>query len=202
MKRHDRVVRVLASIITQITGTRVHIERRTAEIRRIFRGRLQEGQMDLLVTDIMGARTYIDVTIVSPIVHTAYHLAAAAKKPGYAALRAEYGKRQRYPIPNLIPFVLELGGRPGPTALRFVRELFKVEGSTRSQTIADVWATISSTLQSSIADQLHAAHQPLTPAHQTAPTPASDPSITPTAPEASTPEVGVTQLDSISQLSP
>ena len=84
--------------------------------------------MDLLVTDFMGARAYIDVTIVSPVVHTAYHLASAAKKPGYAALRAEYGKRQRYPVPNIIPFVLELGGRPGPTVVRFVRDLFKFDG--------------------------------------------------------------------------
>ena len=182
MKRHDRVVRVLASIITQITGTRVQIERRTAEIRRIFRGRLQEGQMDLLVTDIMGARTYIDVTIVSPIVHTAYHLAAAAKKPGYAALRAEFGKRQRCPVPNIMPFVLEIGGRPGPTALRFIHDLVKTEGASRAHSIADVWATISTTLQSSIADQLHRAHQLSTPTD-------TPPAIAPTQLDTPSPQV-------------
>ena len=134
--------------------------------------------MDILVTDSMGARAYIDVAIVSPIVHTAYHLAAAAKKPGYAALRAEYGKRQRYPVPNIIPFVLELGGRPGPTALRFVRDMFKLDGASRAHTIADVWATISSTLQSSIADQIHKTHTPLTP--PPAPATAGPPAAAPT----------------------
>ena len=34
--------------------------------------------MDLLVTDLMGERTYLGVTIVSSIVGTAGHLAAAA----------------------------------------------------------------------------------------------------------------------------
>ena len=143
--------------------------------------------MDLLITDLMGARTYIDVTIVSPIVNTAYHLAAAAKKPGYAALRAEYGKRQRYPTPDIVPFVLELGGRPGPTALRFIRDLFKHEGATRTQSIADAWSTLSSTLHSSTAEQIHKTHPLAAPSHDT--------TLTPTAPEAPASQAAPTQLD-------
>ena len=134
--------------------------------------------MDLLVTDFMGARAYIDVAVVSPAVVAAYHLASAAKKPGYAALRAEYGKRQRYPVNNIIPFVLELGGRPGPTAIRFIRDLFKLEGSSREQNIADVWTTISAALQTSIGEQLHKVHISPTAPHHTAPTPPHQPAPT------------------------
>ena len=84
------------------------------------------------------------------------------------------------PPPNIIPFVLELGGRPGLTAVRFVRDLFKFEGASREQNIADVWTTISSALQSSICEQLHKAHTPLTPPHM---------------PDAAMPQAEPTQLD-------
>ena len=149
--RHNAVARALASIIHSVTGAAVHIEKRTSELRRVFRGRLQEGQMDLIVADLGGGPTYIDVAVVSPVVATAPHLAGAAKKPGYAALRAEFGKRQRYPVNNIVPFVLELGGRAGPSAQKFVRDLFKTEGSARGQSISDVWANLSSALHTATA---------------------------------------------------
>ena len=78
--------------------------------------------MDLIITNFAGVVTYIDVCIVSPILVNTYHLAQAANRSGYAALRAEYGKRQRYPVNTMIPFALELGGRPGPTAKLFMRK--------------------------------------------------------------------------------
>ena len=155
VRRHNAVVRTLATLIHQITGAAVHVERRTEELRRIFRGRLQEGQMDLVVADFGGSTVYIDVTIVSPVLADPHHLAQAAKTPAYAALRAEFGKRKRYPVPNMIPFALELGGRPGPSAQRFIRELFRVEGAGRDQGIADAWSAISSALQGATARQLN-----------------------------------------------
>ena len=46
------------------------------------------GQMGIVVTDLLGKRIYVDVTIVSSVLANAYHLLRAAKKPGYAAMRA------------------------------------------------------------------------------------------------------------------
>ena len=111
--------------------------------------------MDLIITNVVGAATYVDVCIVSPILANQYHLTQAANKPGYAALRAEYGKRQRYPVPNMIPFALELGGRPGPTAKLFIRQLFSTDGATTDQRIADAWSTISTALHSAVATQIN-----------------------------------------------
>ena len=56
VKRHDAVLRALAGLITRVTGASVQIERRTTELRRIFKGRIQEGQMDIIATDFTGAR--------------------------------------------------------------------------------------------------------------------------------------------------
>ena len=160
MKRHDAVLRALAALITRMTGASVQIERRTTELRRIFKGRIQEGQMDIITTDFTGARIYIDVTIVSSVVAHRYHLAQAANKPSYAAMRAEYGKRQRYPTGNIIPFALEIGGRPGPSALRFIRQLHRTPGTDRSLRIADAWSTISTALHGAVSTQLNKSASP------------------------------------------
>ena len=168
VKRHDAVLRSLATLITRVTGAAVQIERRTTELRRIFRGRIQEGQMDIITTDLAGARLYIDVTIVSSVVAHAYHLAQAAIKPSYAAGRAEFGKRQRYPTNNILPFAMEIGGRPGPSALRFIRQLFRTPGADRTIQIADAWSTLSTALHGAVATQLNKAAithtSPLAPA--------------------------------------
>lgn len=82
VRRHNAVVRTLASLIHAITGAAVHVERRTEELRRLFQGRMQEGQMDLIITNFAGVVTYIDVCIVSPILANQHHLVQAAKKTG------------------------------------------------------------------------------------------------------------------------
>ena len=166
IKRHDAVLRALAGLITRVTGAAVQIERRTTELRRIFRGRIQEGQMDILTTDFTGSRLYIDVTIVSSVVAHAHHLAQAANKPSYAAMRAEFGKRQRYPTDNILPFAMEIGGRPGPSALRFIRQLFRTPGADRTLQIADAWSTLSTALHGAVATQLNKSFtsQPAPPA--------------------------------------
>ena len=163
IRRHDAIARALATIIHDVTGAMVHLEKRTAELQRILHGRMQEGQMDLIVTNLNGRTVYIDVTIVSPVIVSPFHLAQAANKPGYAALRAEFGKRQRYPIPNLIPFAIEIGGRPGPAARTFIRDLFREDGAARDQSIADAWSTLSTALHSATAHQLNKTAKP--PAH-------------------------------------
>ena len=51
VRRHNAVVKALAHVITTATGAHVHLERREAELARIFRGQVQHGQMDIVVID-------------------------------------------------------------------------------------------------------------------------------------------------------
>ena len=86
MRRHCAVVNALVMLISQIMGAIVYVERRADKLRRILRDRMQEGQMDLIVTELNGALTYIDVETVSAVVSDAQHLWRAASERGYAAL--------------------------------------------------------------------------------------------------------------------
>ena len=104
--------------------------------------------------NVDGSVRYIDVAIVSPVVANAAHLAGASTRDGYAAKRAEAYKRNRYPIDNLVPVVIELGGRPGPTARKFVAQLFPEDEPERAKAIAQVWSTLSNVVQSAITGQL------------------------------------------------
>ena len=139
--------------------------------------------MDIITTDFAGSRLYIDVTIVSSVIAHPYHLAQAAKKPAYAAVRAEFRKRNRYPTNNIVPFALEIGGRPGPSALRFIRQLFRAPGADRTLRIADAWSTISTALHGAVATQLNKSTTPprTPPAPQPAPRPTQLDSPSPSA---------------------
>ena len=162
MHRHDTFVRTLAGLIHTITGTAVHIERRVAELSRICKNRMQEAQPDIIVASFTSGPKYLDVVLPSPVIANQHHLNQSANRPGYAATHMEYKKRMRYTNPNLIPFAVELGGRPGPSALRFIRDLFRHEGADRETKISDAWSLLSTTLQSSVADQILKTHNPPT----------------------------------------
>ena len=154
MRRHDAVVRVLASLIHDITRARVVVERRSATLDRMVNGVNQEGQMDIIVMTLDGSVQYIDVAIVSPVIANQTHIANAAVRDGYAARRAENYKKSRYPVAGLVPFVIELGGRPGNIARKFVSALFDEDDPSKPTGVARVWSTISSVLNSAIAAQM------------------------------------------------
>lgn len=86
-------------------------------------------------------------------------MAEAANKPGHAASRAEHQTRVRYPHRDLIPFAVELGGRPGPSATKYIKSLFTTTTTAhRDFTAADAWTCISTALQAAVAEQVLAAH--------------------------------------------
>ena len=58
---------------------------------------------------------------------------------------AEKGKFGRYPHINLVPFILETTGRPGPHARKFI--------SNPPLAIRDTWSAIQSVLHSAISKQ-------------------------------------------------
>ena len=52
-------------------------------------------------------------------------VSAASTKPGHMAKRAEKSKFDRYPHINLVPFILESTGRPGPHSRKFINYLLR-----------------------------------------------------------------------------
>ena len=158
IRRHDAVVKALAKIIHNVTGAKTHLERRDGELARIFRGRVQQGQMDIIVVQSGEFKRYIDVTVVSPVTADPHFVIESANKPGHAASKAEHLKKLRYPTADLIPFVMEVGGRFGPGALSYLRSLFRQPGASTEYTISDAFTTLSTALHAHTAQQIYTAH--------------------------------------------
>ena len=78
-----------------------------------------------LVFNFHGSITYLDVSVVSPFSCSPSLVSAASTKPGLMAKRAEKAKFDRYPHVNLVPFILETTGRPGPHARKFINYLLR-----------------------------------------------------------------------------
>ena len=73
-------------------------------------------------------------------------------KPGLMAKRAEKTKFDRYPHINLVPFILETTGRPGPHARKFINYLLR-DADNPPTAVRDTWSTIQSVLHSAISKQ-------------------------------------------------
>ena len=67
------------------------------------------------------------------------------------AKRAEKNKFDRYPHINLVPFILETTGRPGPHARKFISYLMRADNPPLA--IRDTLSTIQSVLYSAISKQ-------------------------------------------------
>ena len=78
-----------------------------------------------LVFNLDGSVTYLDVSVVAPFSCNPSLVAAASIKPGLMAKRAEKNKFDGHPHINLVPFILETTGRPGPHARKFVSYLMR-----------------------------------------------------------------------------
>ena len=92
---------------------RVFIEQEVPALTRVVNGQTQHARMDF-VFNLNGSVTYLDVSV-----------SAASTKPGLTAKRAEKNKFDRYPQINLVPFILETTGRPGPHARKFISYLMR-----------------------------------------------------------------------------
>ena len=58
----------------------------------------------------------------------------------------------RYPHINLVPFILETTGRPGPHASKFINYLLR-DVDNPPIAVRDTWSTIQSVLHSAISKQ-------------------------------------------------
>ena len=76
-------------------------------------------------------------------------VSAASNRPGLMAKRAEKAKFDRYPHINLVLFILETTGQPGPHARKFSSYLMR-DADNPLQAIMDTWKAIQSVLHSAI----------------------------------------------------
>ena len=68
------------------------------------------------------------------------------------AKRAEKNKFDRYPHINLVPFILETTGQPGPHAMKFISYLLR-DADNPPLAVRDTWSTIQSVLHGAISKQ-------------------------------------------------
>ena len=84
----------------------MYIEQAIPPLTRVVNGQVERARMDL-VFDQNGSTMFLDVAINSPFSSSPALIAAASKRPGDMAKRAEKVKFDRYPHVNFVPFILE-----------------------------------------------------------------------------------------------
>ena len=135
-----------ADVIQSHSGAQVFIEQEVPALIRVVNGQTEHARIDL-VFNINGSVTYLDVSIVAPFYCNPSLVSEASTKPG---LREN--KFDRYPQINLVPFILETTGRPGPHARKFISYLMR-DADDPPQAIRDTWSAIRSVLHSAISKQ-------------------------------------------------
>ena len=147
-RRHAALARCLADIIQTHSGVKVFLEQEVPALTRVVNGQTEHARMDL-VFNLNASITYLDVSIVAPFSCNPSLVSAASTKPGHMAKRAEKTKFDRYPHINLVPFILETTGRPGPHARKFISHLMR-DAVNPPLAIRDTWSAIQSVLHSAI----------------------------------------------------
>ena len=135
-RRHAALARCLADVIQSHSGVKVFVEQEVPALTRVVNGQTEHARMDL-VFNLNGSVTYLDVSLLL--------LLSLAK-------RAEKNKFDRYPHINLVPFILETTGRPGPHARKFINFLLR-DADNPPLAVRDTWSTIQCVLHSAISKQ-------------------------------------------------
>ena len=138
-------------ILQSHSGVKVFVEQEVPALTRAVNGRTEHARMDLAIC-LDGSVTYLDVSIVAPFSCSPSLVSAASTKPGLMAKRAEKTEFDRYPHIDLVPFILDTTGRPGPHARKFISYLLR-DADNPPLAIRDTWSTIQSVLHSAISKQ-------------------------------------------------
>ena len=117
-------------------------------------GSFVRARLDVVFQDTNARTTYADVAIVAAFTVCLSTRRARAARNGAAAATAEDGKRLRYPGPSLVPFVVELLGRPGDDATSLLRSFAPGDPLERSCVLGAAWQTLSVLIQTAHAEQL------------------------------------------------
>ena len=137
-RRHAAVGRCLADVIQSHSGAKVLIEQEVPAFTRVVNGQTEHARRDLVFI-LNGSVTYVDVSIVAPFFCNPSLVSAASTKPGLMAKETEKNTFDIYPHINLVPFILETTGRPGPHARKFISYLMR-DADNRSLAIRDTWS--------------------------------------------------------------
>jgi hypothetical protein len=159
LRRHNAVARTLAEVVRDTCGATCRFEQHVPRLDDVKDGVPRRAIMDVVFQAPDGAVVLVDVSLVSACAGPAQRLMASARRDGAAADEACQLKRRRYG-PEVVPFVMELGGRPSDHARAWMRKVLawggdRVEGPRL--TGAEAWARVSCTLQRYVAAQLRAA---------------------------------------------
>ena len=151
VRRHDRIrdwlAKWLAKMLNQQTATEQYVpkwDRWRANSQGV--AQLERARLDVVFQGLTGP-VYIDVAIVEAGVGSPHAQRLRSKNDGEAAAREEDDKRKRYPGPDLVPFVLEAGGRLGEAAEALIRSVAPKDPVERAVAIASAKRALSTLLQ-------------------------------------------------------
>ena len=110
--------------------------------------------MDVVCTTHTG-HYLIDLSVTDAVSECPKHTAANAHHNATAATTREHDKRRRYnDHPQLIPFVLETGGRWGPTAEAFIKSVAPTDTTERTEALTQLRYALACSLQRNNADMI------------------------------------------------
>jgi hypothetical protein len=124
----------------------------------------REAVLDLMLQDLRGRRTYVDVSFTLADSSNARLLSARARVDGSAAAERVARKRRRYPgdrFPGaaLVPFVLEAHGRQSPETHAFLKAMVPPDWPERDAVLARARRDLSVLTQCRLADLLLSAER-------------------------------------------
>ena len=135
-------------------GYTCHREQHTPELDDVHQGQPRQAIMDVVCTTHTG-HYLIDLSVTDAVSECPKHTAANAHHNATAATTREHDKRRRYnDHPQLIPFVLETGGRWGPTAEAFIKSVAPTDTTERTEALTQLRYALACSLQRNNADMI------------------------------------------------
>ena len=151
MRRHDRIRDWLAKWLSKMLNKQAATEQYVPKWDR-WRANshgvaeLERARLDVVFQGLTGP-VYIDVAIVEAGAGSPHARRLRSKHDGEAAAHEEDDKRKRDPGPDLVPFVLEAGGRLREAAETLIRSGAPKDPVERAAAVASAKRTLSSLLQ-------------------------------------------------------
>ena len=135
-------------------GHTCHREQHVPELDDTHNGEPRKAIMDVVCTTHTG-HYLIDISVTDAVSECPKHTASNARHNNTAANAREQDKRKRYNNhPQLIPFVLETGGRWGTTAEEFIRSIAPTDTTERTEALTQLRYMLACSLQRNNADMI------------------------------------------------